>query len=67
MRERCCAPKGSAFLHARPEVQSLVEPLIISWGDAGFATTGRPFLDEHQWTGPRDLAAFLAVPAAIRF
>ena len=62
-----CAPKGSAFLYARPEVQSLVEPLIISWGDTAFTPSGRPFLDEQQWTGTRDIAAFLAVPAAIRF
>ena len=61
-----CAPKGAAFLHARPEVQPLVEPLIISWGD-GLCPTGRPFLDEQQWTGTRDPAAFLAVPAALRF
>lgn len=62
-----CAPKGSAFLFARPEVQPLLEPLVISWGDAGFAITGRPFLDEQQWTGTHNPAAFLAVPAAIRF
>jgi isopenicillin-N epimerase len=62
-----CAPKGSAFLHARREMQSLLEPLIISWGDGLPNATGRPFLDEQQWTGTRDIAAFLAVPAAIRF
>ena len=27
-----CAPKGSGFLYARPEVQHLLKPLIISWG-----------------------------------
>jgi isopenicillin-N epimerase len=62
-----CAPKGSAFLYARPEVQPLVEPLVVSWGDATFAPAGSPFLDEQQWTGTRDPAAFLAVSAAIRF
>jgi isopenicillin-N epimerase len=62
-----CAPKGSAFLHARPEVQKLVAPLVISWGDGLPGATGRPFLDDQQWTGTRDVAAFLAVPAAIRF
>jgi isopenicillin-N epimerase len=62
-----CAPKGSAFLYARPEVQSLVEPLVVSWGDAAPMATGVPFLDKQQWTGTRDIAAFLAVPEAIRF
>ena len=62
-----CAPKGSAFLYARPAVQALVEPLVVSWGDAAFSPSGSPFLDEQQWTGTRDLAAFLAVPEAIRF
>ena len=62
-----CAPKGSAFLHARPAAQPLIRPLVASWGDAGFATTGRPFLDELQWTGTRDLSAWLAIPAALRF
>jgi isopenicillin-N epimerase len=41
--------------------------LVVSWGDQGFALGGSPFLDEQQWTGTRDIAAYLAVPAAIRF
>jgi isopenicillin-N epimerase len=62
-----CAPKGSALLYARPEAQPRLEPLIISWGDTAFTPTGRPFLDEQQWPGTHNPAAFLAVPAAIRF
>jgi selenocysteine lyase/cysteine desulfurase len=27
-----CAPKRSAFLYARREVQHLLEPLVVSWG-----------------------------------
>ena len=26
------APKGCAFLYARPEVQALLKPLVVSWG-----------------------------------
>lgn len=64
-----CAPKGSAFLYARPEVQSLIEPLIVGWGwgeDRAF-TFGSDFLDYIQYPGTNDYAAYLAVPAAIDF
>jgi isopenicillin-N epimerase len=71
-----CAPKGTAFLHARPEVQARIDAAIVSWGysetveghtafDAYLGAT--PFLRRHQWQGTRDLSAFLAVPAAIDF
>jgi isopenicillin-N epimerase len=56
-----CAPKGSGFLYARREVQSLLEPLVVSWGWPS------NFVDEQQRQGTRDIAAFLAVPAAIEF
>ncbi len=56
-----CAPKGSGFLHARREVQSLLSPLVVSWGwQLGFVA-------EHEWQGTRDIAAYLATPAAIDF
>ena len=63
------APKGSAFLSARSEVQSLVEPLVVSWGyhSSPETTSGSTFLDYLGWTGTRDPAAYLAVPAAIQF
>jgi isopenicillin-N epimerase len=62
-----CAPKSSGFLYARPGVQALVEPLVVSWGGEAPMATGVTFLDEQQWAGTRDIAAFLAVPEAIRF
>lgn len=62
-----CAPKGSAFLYARPEAQPLVVPRVVSWGDQATVVTGSRFLDELQWTGTRDIAAYLSVPAAIQF
>jgi len=63
------APKGSAFLFVRREVQHLVEPLIVSWGyhPTPEIATGSHFLDLLQWTGTHDPAAALAVPAAIQF
>lgn len=62
-----CAPKGSAFLYARREVQAWLEPLVVSWGWESDAPSGSRFIDHHEWQGTRDLAAFLATPAAIRF
>lgn len=74
-----CAPKGSAFLHVRPERQAAVNATVVSWGyvaEAGAAHgatpydayTGRTGLERRlQWQGTRDIAAFLAVPAALDF
>ena len=59
------APKGAGFLYARREMQHLLEPLI--GGRRGQALQASHLVDEHQYQGTRDLAAFLAVPAAIRF
>lgn len=62
------APKGAGFLHSRREVQPLLKPLVISWGGEESKGPGpSPFLDDHGWQGTRDIAPFLAVPAAIRF
>ena len=61
------APKGSAFLHARREVQGLLEPLVVSWGWRSDRPGPSRFVDEHEWQGTRDIAAYLTVPAAIEF
>lgn len=61
------APKGSAFLYARPEVQHWVEPLVVSWGWRSDTPGPSRFVDEQEWTGTRDIAAYLATPAAIEF
>jgi isopenicillin-N epimerase len=62
-----CAPKGAAFLYARHEVQNWLDPLVVSWGYESDQPSGSPFIDYHEWQGTRNLAAFLAVPAAIEF
>jgi isopenicillin-N epimerase len=56
-----CAPKGSAFLWARPDKQSGLHPTVISHG------LGQGFLTEFDWTGTRDPSAVLSVPAALAF
>ena len=58
-----CAPKGAGFLWARPERQDLLEPLVLSWDWEEEAS----FDARRRWLGTRDPAAWLAVPAAIRF
>ena len=59
------APKGSAFLHARRERQDLLEPLV--GGRLDHRAKEPRLVIEHQYQGTRDMAAFLAVPSAIRF
>jgi len=62
-----CAPKGSAFLYARREMQHFVEPLVVSWGWESEKPGPSRFIDEQEWQGTRDIAAYLSVPAAIQF
>jgi len=62
-----CSPKGAGFLYARPEVQHLLKPLVVSWGYESENPSGSNFIDHHEWWGTRDVAAFLSVPAAIQF
>ena len=62
-----CAPKGSGFLYARKERQAILVPPITSWGHVVEAGRPNAFVDEFEWQGTRDLAAYLAVPAAIGY
>ena len=61
------APKGSTFLYVKNDLQSIIKPLIISWGEAGDDPGPSQFLKDNQYQGTRDPSAFLAVPAAIDF
>lgn len=61
------APKGTAFLHVRREVQDRIEPLVVSWGWRSDRPGPSRFVDEQEWTGTRDYAAWLALPAALDF
>ena len=60
-----CAPKGSAFLYARRALQPRLNPLVVSWGYESEAPSASQFVDYHEWQGTRDMAAYLATPAAI--
>jgi isopenicillin-N epimerase len=62
-----CAPKGAGFLHARPEAQPLLGPLVVSWGWEPELPGPSPFVDQLELTGTRDMAAALTVPEAIRY
>ena len=62
-----CAPKGCAFLYARPTAQQLLDPLIVSWGWEPKNPGPSRFIDIHEWQGSRDISEFLAVPDAIAF
>lgn len=63
------SPKGAGFLYANPSVQSLIEPLIVSWGYQSRVSAPHEsrFIDFLQWTGTKDPAAALSVPDAIEF
>ena len=61
--------KGAGFLYVRRELQSLIEPLVVSWGwrpreDDGWST---PFVSQIQRQGTHDVSAYLSVPAAIDY
>lgn len=62
-----CSPKGSGFLYVRPEAQHLIEPLIVTGSWRHGQNDPQQFVNSLQYNGTRDLAAFLAVPDAIRF
>lgn len=62
-----CAAKGSAFLYCRPEIQSIIQPLVVSWGWQAETPGASQFNDYMEWIGTRDLSPFLSVPRAIQF
>lgn len=61
------SPKGSAFLYVRNDKQHLIEPLIVGHGWHAERVSDKPLVDYVEQFGTRDLAAFLAVPAAIEY
>jgi isopenicillin-N epimerase len=61
------SPKGAGFLYARPEVQGLIEPLVVSWGWRPRDAWSTPFVDAIQRQATHDISAYLSVPAAIEY
>ena len=62
-----CSPKGSAFLFVDKRHQGMIEPLIVGWRRLQDESLGSQFLDDYEYLGTKDYAAYLSVPAAITF
>ncbi|NQT64381.1 MAG: aminotransferase class V-fold PLP-dependent enzyme [Candidatus Marinimicrobia bacterium] len=56
-------PKGTAFLHVHASQREAFEPLVISWAEINQPS----FSLRHEMWGTRDMAAFLSIPAALKF
>jgi isopenicillin-N epimerase len=59
--------KGAGFLYVRPEVQELIDPLVVSWGWRPHEAWSTPFVDAIQRQATHDVSAYLSVPAAIQY
>ena len=62
-----CAPKGSAFLHVRKDLQHHIHPLTISHGMTFPLGDTTRFRHEFDWTGTRDISAACSIPATIEY
>jgi len=61
------APKGSAFIYVKPELQKIIRPQITSWGQLWENGAKSEFIAEFEMQGTRDISSFLTVPTAIEF
>jgi isopenicillin-N epimerase len=61
-----CGPFGSGFLYVAGRHKQGLKPIVTSWGRS-LAGRAADWKDEFRWSGTRDPAAFLTVPAAIDF
>jgi isopenicillin-N epimerase len=58
-------PKGCAFLYARQTAQTLIKPIVVSWGDKSADSSA--YVQELEFQGTTDFAAFLSISSAIEF
>ena len=62
------APKGSALLWISPACQSLLRPLVVSWGVDPIHPIAEPeWVAWVQLQATRDPSAFLAAPAGVEY
>lgn len=62
-----CAPKGAAFLWARPDLQETLQPAVISHGNNTPRAGHSPYQDRFDWPGTHDPTAWWSTPDAIRW
>ena len=63
------APKGTAFIYTRKNLQNLVQPLVTGWGwgEERVVGSGNDYINSNQYYGTNDLSSYLTIPAAISF
>jgi isopenicillin-N epimerase len=61
------SPKGAGFVYVRPELQHLIEPVVVSWGWRPRDLWSTPFVDAIQRQATQDISAYLSVPDAIEY
>ena len=61
------SPKGAGFVYVRPELQHLIEPVVVSWGWRPRDPWSTPFVDAIELQATHDISAYLSVPDAIDY